>query len=141
MRQAVELVGILNLVLFAAIAVVCVRQWSTERAPTALWAALAFVTLAAVIVVGKLLPDEPQAPSEAASSRTTPACMNARGAVRGLTMASGMVAPSYMILGTPGRLSRAVCHAAILSDSKPTARPKKSDWFQRRMARKFSVVR
>ena len=62
MRQAIEIVGILNLVLFAAIAVVCVRQWSTERAPTALWAALAFVTLAAVIVVGKLLPDEPRAP-------------------------------------------------------------------------------
>ena len=60
MRQAVELVGIVNLVLFAAIAVVCVRQWSTERAPTALWAALAFVNLAAVIVVGQLLPDEPQ---------------------------------------------------------------------------------
>ena len=69
MRQAVELVGILNLVLFAAIAVVCVRQWSTERAPTALWAALAFVTLAAVIVVGKLLPDEPQDFAEKALQR------------------------------------------------------------------------
>jgi signal transduction histidine kinase len=68
-RQAVELVGILNLVLFAAIAVVCVRQWSTERAPTALWAALAFVTLAAVIVVGQLLPDEPQGFAEKALQR------------------------------------------------------------------------
>ena len=69
MRQAVELVGILNLVLFAAIAVVCVRQWSTERVPTALWAALAFVTLAAVIVVGKLLPEEPQGFAENALQR------------------------------------------------------------------------
>ncbi len=69
MRQAVELVGILNLVLFAAIAVVCVRQWSRERAPTALWAALAFVSLAAVIVVGKLLPDEPQGFAEKALQR------------------------------------------------------------------------
>lgn len=69
MRQAIELVGIVNLVLFAAIAVVCVRQWSTERAPTALWAALAFVTLAGVIVVGQLLPDEPQGFAEKALQR------------------------------------------------------------------------
>ena len=69
MRQAVELVGIVNLVLFAAIAVVCVRQWSSERAPTALWAALAFVDLAAVMVVGQLLPDEPQGLAEKALQR------------------------------------------------------------------------
>ena len=31
--------------------------------------------------------------------------------------------------------------AAILSDRIPTAKAKKSDWFQRRMTRKFSVVR
>ncbi len=69
MRQAVELVGIVNLALFATIAVVCVRQWSTERAPTALWAALAFVTLAAVIVVSQLLPDEPHGFAENALQR------------------------------------------------------------------------
>jgi len=68
-RQAVELVGIVNLVLFAAIALVCVRQWSRERAPTALWAALAFVGLAAVIIVGQLLPDEPQGFAEKALQR------------------------------------------------------------------------
>jgi signal transduction histidine kinase len=68
-RQAVELVGIVNLVLFAAIAVVCVRQWSSERAPTALWAALAFVDLAAVMVVGQLLPDDPQGFAEKALQR------------------------------------------------------------------------
>ena len=71
MGQAVELVGIVNLVLFAAIAVVCVRQWSRERAPTALWAALAFVNLAAVIVVGQLLPDEPHGFAEKALQRWT----------------------------------------------------------------------
>ena len=69
MRQAVELVWIVNLVLFAAIAVVCVRQWSSGRAPTALWAALAFVNLAAVMVVGQLLPDEPQGVAENALER------------------------------------------------------------------------
>lgn len=60
MRQAVELVGVVNVVLFAAIAIVCVRQWRQERATTALWAALAFVSIAAVVAVGQLLPEQPQ---------------------------------------------------------------------------------
>ena len=59
MRQAVEFVEIVNLVLFAAIAAVCVRQWRRERAVTALWAALAFVTLSWVIVAARLLPMDP----------------------------------------------------------------------------------
>ena len=69
MRQAVELVWIVNLVLFVAIAVVCVRHWSKERATTALWAALAFVSLAAVVVVGQLLPEDPQGLAEKALQR------------------------------------------------------------------------
>lgn len=60
MRHAVELVGIVNIVLFAAIAAVCVRQWRVERAVTALWAALAFVTLAWV-VAARVLPQDPEA--------------------------------------------------------------------------------
>ncbi len=60
MRQAVEFFGIVNLVLFAAIAVVCVRQWRRERAVTALWATLAFVTLAWVLVASRLLPTDPE---------------------------------------------------------------------------------
>ena len=59
MRQAVEFVEIVNLVLFAAIAAVCVRQWRRQRAVTALWAALAFVTLSWVIVAARLLPMDP----------------------------------------------------------------------------------
>jgi len=59
-RQAVEFVGLVNLVLFAAIAVVCVRQWRREHAVTALWAALAFVTLSWVIVAGHFLPEDPE---------------------------------------------------------------------------------
>ena len=59
MRQAIELVGIANLVLFAVIAVVCVRQWRRERAVTALWAATAFVALSCVILVGEFLPEDP----------------------------------------------------------------------------------
>ena len=59
MRQGVEFVGIVNLALFAVVAVVCVRQWRHERAITALWAALAFVALAWVIVASKVLPADP----------------------------------------------------------------------------------
>ena len=58
MRQAVELVGIVNLVLFAAVAVVCARQWWRERAVTALWATLAFVALAWVVIAGRVLPGD-----------------------------------------------------------------------------------
>ena len=60
MRQAIEFVEIVNLLLFAAIAVVCVRQWRRERAVTALWATLAFVTLAWVLVASRFLPTEPE---------------------------------------------------------------------------------
>ena len=59
MKQAVEVVGIVNIVLFAAAAVVCVRQWHRQHATTALWAALAFVTLTWVIVASRLLPEDP----------------------------------------------------------------------------------
>ena len=60
MRQGVEFVGIVNLVLFAAIAIVCVRQWRRERAVTALWAALAFVALSVVLVASRFLAEDPQ---------------------------------------------------------------------------------
>jgi signal transduction histidine kinase len=61
-REAVGLVGIVNLVLFAAIAVVAVRQWRREPdGRTGFWAALAFVSLAWVIVTGRVLPEEPEA--------------------------------------------------------------------------------
>jgi signal transduction histidine kinase len=59
-RPAVEFVGIVNLVLFAAVAIVCVRQWHRERAITALWASLAFVALSWVIVLSRLLPMDPE---------------------------------------------------------------------------------
>ncbi len=60
MRQAVELVEIVNLVLFATIAIVAVRQWRREPGrDTSLWAALAFVTLAWVIVAGRVFATAP----------------------------------------------------------------------------------
>ncbi len=60
MKQGFELVGIVNIVLFAAAAIVCVRQWRRRRATTAIWAALAFVALSWVIAVGRLLPEAPE---------------------------------------------------------------------------------
>jgi hypothetical protein len=52
-----------------------------------------------------------------------------------------MMFASYIIL--PPGSSRSVdrLQAAILSDSKPTARQKKSDWFHLWITRKFSVTR
>ncbi len=69
MRLAIEIVGIVNVVLFAAIAGVCVRQWLRDRSRTALWAALAFVSLAAVAASGYVLPDEPGNPTEKIAQR------------------------------------------------------------------------
>lgn len=69
MRQAIEIVGVVNLVLFAAIAGVCVRQWLRDRSLTALWAALAFVSLAAVAASGYLLPVEPETTAEKIAQR------------------------------------------------------------------------
>ena len=64
MRLAIEIVGVLNLVLFAVIAAVCVRQWLRDRATTSMWAALAFVSLAVVAASGYVLPDEPGSTAE-----------------------------------------------------------------------------
>ena len=60
MRQAVDVVGIVTVVVFAAVAVVCVLQWRRDRqATTAFWAALAFVTFAWVVAAARLVPEEP----------------------------------------------------------------------------------
>ena len=69
MRHTIEIVGVVNLVLFAAIAGVCVRHWLRDRSPTSLWAALAFVGLAAVAGSGYLLPEEPGSPAEQVAQR------------------------------------------------------------------------
>jgi signal transduction histidine kinase len=60
-RQVVEVVGVVNVLLFVAVAVVAVRAWRREPSERiGFWAALAFVSLAFVILSGYLLPDEPQ---------------------------------------------------------------------------------
>ena len=70
MRQAIGIVGVVNLVLFAAIAGVCVRQWIRHRSVIAMWAALAFVSLATVAGSAYLLSDEPGSTVEKVALRT-----------------------------------------------------------------------
>jgi signal transduction histidine kinase len=60
LHEAVEVVGVANLVLFVLAAIVAVRQWRTNPSNRAgLWAALAFLTLAFVVVFSRVLPDNP----------------------------------------------------------------------------------
>ena len=60
MRQAVGVVGVVNVGLFIAVALVAVREWRRNPGErTGFWAALAFVSLAWVIVAGMVLPEEP----------------------------------------------------------------------------------
>lgn len=60
MHQAVQIVGIANLVLFVLAAIVAVRQWRANPGNRAgLWAAMAFLDLAFVVVFGRLVPTDP----------------------------------------------------------------------------------
>jgi signal transduction histidine kinase len=69
-NETVELVGLANLVLFALAAVVAVRQWRANPGNRAgLWAALAFLALAFVVLFGRLLPENPDRIVEHAAQR------------------------------------------------------------------------
>jgi signal transduction histidine kinase len=59
LRQAVEVVGYVNLVVFTVLAVVAIGQWTRRRDRAAGWAALGFGALGAVVVAGQALPDHP----------------------------------------------------------------------------------
>jgi signal transduction histidine kinase len=50
-----------NLVAFAALAAVAIRQWRRRRDEAARWAAACFATLGVVVLVGRLLPEHPHA--------------------------------------------------------------------------------
>jgi signal transduction histidine kinase len=59
-RQAVEVVGVVNVALYVMVALVAVREWRRNRAErTGFWAALAFVSLAWVVVAGLVMPEDP----------------------------------------------------------------------------------
>jgi signal transduction histidine kinase len=60
-RQTVEVVGVVNVALFVMVALVAVRAWRRNPGErTGYWAAIAFVSLAWVIVAGLVLPEEPE---------------------------------------------------------------------------------
>jgi signal transduction histidine kinase len=58
-RSLVEAVGYLNLALFTLLAIVALRQWRAGKGRAGLWAALTFASLAIVVDVGQLLPEDP----------------------------------------------------------------------------------
>ena len=69
MRSAADYLQYVNLILYTLVAVVAVRLWRRHREPAGLWAALTFVVLAAVVDVGPLLPEDPQAGWESVAVR------------------------------------------------------------------------
>src|SRR5689334_10704021 len=59
MHGLVRTLQYLNLVAFTALALLAARQWLRQRLPVTFWAALAFGALAAVTIVGQVLPKHP----------------------------------------------------------------------------------
>jgi hypothetical protein len=55
----VDVLGWLNLALLTLAAVISLRLWRAQSGRAGLWAALAFGSLAAVVDLGALLPDDP----------------------------------------------------------------------------------
>src|SRR5215204_4766759 len=55
MRAAADVLGHVNVFVFAAIAFVCLLQWQRRRDDPARWAALTFALLAAVALAGEIV--------------------------------------------------------------------------------------
>jgi len=58
-KLAVQIMGLVNLVAFTGLAAVALRQWRIRRDAAGAWAAASFVAIGAVLVLGQILPDEP----------------------------------------------------------------------------------
>jgi signal transduction histidine kinase len=69
MERAVRIVELVNLAAFVALAGVAVRQWRIRRDVAAAWAAAAFASLAVVLLLGRLLPEEPETLLERVAQR------------------------------------------------------------------------
>ena len=69
MKLAVQIVGLVNLVAFAGLAAVAVRQWRVRRDAAAAWAAASFAAIGFVVLVGEALPDDPDSFLEQAVER------------------------------------------------------------------------
>ena len=59
-RSLIQTLDYLNLALYSVVAVVALWQWRAGRGRAALWAALTFLSLAIVVDVGPLLPEDPE---------------------------------------------------------------------------------
>jgi hypothetical protein len=71
LRTLVQTLDYVNLAAFTLAAVVALRHWRAGRGGRAsLWAALTFVSLAVVVDVGRLLPEEPSNALELVANRT-----------------------------------------------------------------------
>ena len=64
MTDVAEIVQYVNLVLYTVVAVAAVWLWWRHRERAGLWAALAFVALALIVDVGRLLPEDPSSARE-----------------------------------------------------------------------------
>ena len=59
MHALVITVGVLNSVSLAVLAAIAVRLWITHRSRAAAWLALAFIAIALLVTVGRLVPSHP----------------------------------------------------------------------------------
>jgi signal transduction histidine kinase len=59
MKESVQVIGVLNLVAFTALAIVAVRHWTSRRDPAAAWAALSFGALGVVVLLARAVPAHP----------------------------------------------------------------------------------
>ncbi|MBK5222253.1 MAG: HAMP domain-containing histidine kinase [Acidimicrobiia bacterium] len=58
MNELVELLEGAQVVAFGVVAMLVLRRWISHRAPTAMWAAVAFAVLGGVVVFGRFVPDD-----------------------------------------------------------------------------------
>jgi signal transduction histidine kinase len=68
-RSLVEAVGYVNLALFTLLAIAALRQWRAGKGRAGLWAALTFASLALVVDIGELLPEEPRSDAAIVAQR------------------------------------------------------------------------
>ena len=60
LKTAIEIVGWVEVVAYAALVPAALIQWRAHRGRPALWAALAFGALGTVVIAARLLPEDPQ---------------------------------------------------------------------------------
>jgi len=59
MHEAVQIVDLVNLVAFTGLGAVAIRQWRRRQDAAAAWAAASFAAIAFVVLLGRVIPDEP----------------------------------------------------------------------------------